>query len=555
MSKKEKHLVVLFFLLAFLFGATSIWNIYIVKTEQIPAYGKRYTEALVGGPQFINPLLITSNDVDRDASELIYSGLMDYDANGNLVLDLASSYEISEDGKEYTFYLRKDVLWHDGKKFTADDVVFTINSILNPAYPSPLRSSWQGIRVEKIDDYTVKFVLKNPYAPFLEKTTIGIIPKHIWETTEPKNIILSPINLQPVGTGPFEIKKAIKNKDGQITALFFKANDKYYKKRPYLDEIAFYFYNDQEQAINAYQKGEVMGISFISPKNKYLVEDKDTNIYKISIPKYFSVFFNQNQSVILSDKKVREALSYATDKKYILESIFGNEAKVVDSPILPTMKEYNDNIKKYEYSLKKAEEILEEAGWKDQNKDGIREKSLSKGKDPVNLEITIATSDVSDLAKTAEIIKSQWEKVGVKVNIENYDIDELRQNIIKSRKYDALIFGEVLSLNPDPFAFWHSSQKKDPGLNLSLYSNKDVDKLLEEARQEMDEQKRTEKLKEFQKELTDDIPAIFLFSPTYLYPVNEKVKGISINNAVLPSKRFVNVQDWYIKTQRVPKKK
>ncbi len=555
MSKKEKHLVVLFFLLAFLFGATSIWNIYIVKTEQIPAYGKRYTEALVGGPQFINPLLITSNDVDRDASELIYSGLMDYDANGNLVLDLASSYEISEDGKEYTFYLRKDVLWHDGKKFTADDVVFTINSILNPAYPSPLRSSWQGIRVEKIDDYTVKFVLKNPYAPFLEKTTIGIIPKHIWETTEPKNIILSPINLQPVGTGPFEIKKAIKNKDGQITALFFKANDKYYKKRPYLDEIAFYFYNDQEQAINAYQKGEVMGISFISPKNKYLVEDKDTNIYKISIPKYFSVFFNQNQSVILSDKKVREALSYATDKKYILESIFGNEAQVVDSPILPTMKEYNDNIKKYEYSLKKAEEILEEAGWKDQNKDGIREKSLSKGKDPVNLEIAIATSDVSDLAKTAEIIKSQWEKVGVKVNIENYDIDELRQNIIKSRKYDALIFGEVLSLNPDPFAFWHSSQKKDPGLNLSLYSNKDVDKLLEEARQEMDEQKRTEKLKEFQKELTDDIPAIFLFSPTYLYPVNEKVKGISINNAVLPSKRFVNVQDWYIKTQRVPKKK
>ncbi|MBI3671203.1 hypothetical protein HY249_00205, partial [Candidatus Azambacteria bacterium] len=514
--------------LSLFFGFASLWNIYLAKTEEIPAYGDRYSEALVGGPQFINPILISSNDVDRDISELVYSGLMEYSPEGDIVPALAKSYKISNDGKEYTFYLRDDVSWHDGKKFTADDVVFTISSIINPDYSSPLRSSWQGIRIEKLDDHTIKFILNNTYAPFLEKATLGIIPKHIWEPTEPKNIILASANLNPIGTGPYKTKKMIKNKEGQITAFVLEANGSYYKKRPYIDEVEFDFYDDEEQAVNAYQKNDVLGVYSVSPKNKYLIFNNSTQIHNLNIPKYFAIFFNQNQSLILADDKVRQALAYATDKKAIDKEVFLGETKLIDSPILPSLSGYNDNVNKYPYDIEKAKGILAQAGWADKNGDGILEKSAGKGKEPVNLEITIATSDFADLAKTADMIKEEWAKAGIKVNVENYSIDDLKQTVIKPRKYDALIFGEVLSHYPDPFAFWHSSQKRDPGLNLALYSNKDVDKLLEDARQTIDEKQRNAKLQKFQEILADEIPAIFLYSPNYLYPVSKDVKGISV---------------------------
>ena len=554
LSLKEKYLLFSLLALSIFFGISSLWNIYLSTTEKIPAYGKEYSEALVGEPQFINPILISANDVDRDISELVYSSLLDYDKNGELTGDLATDYKISEDGKQYTFFLRNDVFWHDGKKFTADDVVFTVSSIINPAYSSPLRSSWQGIKIEKIDDYTVKFTLNNVYAPFLEKLTIGIIPKHIWESVDPKNIILANANLKPTGTGPFKATKLVKNSSGHIVSFYLEANDNFYKKRPYIDSIVFRFYDDEEQAINAYQKKDVLGISNISSKNQFLFDTKKTDIHKFNIPKYFAIFLNQNQSLILSDKKVREALNIATDKKALIKEIFLGEASIVDSPILPNLFAYNDKLEKVEFDQKKAENILEKIGWKDKDGDGIREKTLSKGKDPVKLEITLATSDFVDLAKAADMIKEQWMNVGVLVNIENYGIDELKQNIIKTRKYDALIFGEVLSHDPDPFAFWHSSQKKDPGLNLSLYSNKEADKFLEEARQTLKSEERAEKLKEFQKILVDDTPAIFLYSPKYLYPLSKKIKGIDIKNISIPSKRFINIENWYIKTQRISKK-
>ncbi|MEK7452957.1 MAG: ABC transporter substrate-binding protein [Patescibacteria group bacterium] len=555
MSSKEKYSVFTLLALSLFFGIASLWNIYIAKTDKIPSYGNTYSEALIGGPQFINPILMISNDVDRDISELIYSGIMEYAPNGDIVPGLAKSYAISENGKEYTFYLKDNILWHDGKKFTSDDVVFTISAIINPAYLSPLRPSWQGIKVEKIDDYTVKFTLNNTYAPFLEKTTLGIIPKHIWDPVDPKNIILANANLNPIGTGPYKTKKIVKNKEGQIKSFYLEANGNYYKKRPYIDKVIFYFYDDEEQAINAYQKGDVLGVASASPKNKYLIFNDSTKIHNFKIPKYFSIFFNQNQSIVLSDQKVRQALAHAIDKEALNKGIFLGETTIIDSPILPNLREYNDELKKYEYNIEKAKELLASSGWKDTDNNGILEKIVEKGKDPIDLEITIATSDFIDLVKTSEMIKEQWTKIGVKVIVENYGIEDLKQNVIKTRKYDSLIFGEVLSHYPDPFAFWHSSQKKDPGLNLALYSNKDVDKLLEEARQSLDEKTRIEKLKKFQEIISDELPAIFLYSPHYLYPVNKKVNGITAENIILPSKRFIGIENWYINTQRVSKSK
>lgn len=553
LTRREFYTALALLVAIILSGAGWVWYWYVQNTTVIPRYGGNYSEALAGEPQFINPILISTNDVDRDLSVLIYSGLMKYDTEGNTVPDLAEKYEVSEDGLTYTFYLRKDVKWHDGEPFNADDVLFTVNAILNPDYGSPLRLSWQGINAEKRDDYTVVFKLPKPHFQFLDKTTLGILPRHIWSAVDPKNINLADANLKPVGTGPFVFNKFTKDKLGNIISFSLNANEKYYNGRPYIDTMELYFYEDENAALDAYKKGETMGLSYVSPKNRDQAATYNTEIHKLKIPKYFSVFFNQSRNKALADKNVRAALLYAADKDEIISAIFKNNAAPVDSPVLPWLSSYNDNVKKYEFSDEMAVKIFEDNGWKDKNGDGIREKIVGTDKEPTNLEITLVTSDFTDHVQAGEILKKQWSAIGVKVNLENYVIDELKQKIIKQRKYDALLFGEVLSQNPDPYVFWHSSQKKDPGLNLSAYDDKTADQLLETARQAKSSGENEAALKKFQEVIMDDAPALFLYSPDYLYAVSKKVKNIGVKNINVPSRRFSGIEKWYIETQRIKK--
>jgi len=241
---------------------------------------------------------------------------------------------------------------------------------------------------------------------------------------------------------------------------------------------------------------------------------------KFNIPAYYAVFFNQTESKVLADKTVRLALSYATDKKRIISKILSDKGIQIDSPLLPDWFGYTPETNIYEFALEHANNTLEAAEWKDLNNDGIREKTIDG--EEIELEINILTTNWPELQQTAELLKEQWEKIGARINLEILDAVTVQQDYIKPRQYEALLFGEVLNADPDPFAFWHSSQRKDPGLNLSVYANDKIDKLLEEGRQSIDQESRKEKYNEFQKLLTEDVPAVFLYSPTYLYPVNKK---------------------------------
>ena len=529
------------------------WYWRVQNTVVIPSSGGDYNEAIIGSPQFINPILISTSDADRDLSALVYSGLTKYDDNGNIIPDLAENYEVSADGLVYIFHLKRGIRWRDGEKFTADDVIFTIGAILNSDYGSPLRLNWQGISAEKQDDSTVVFKLSKPHFQFIEKTAIGILPRHIWGAIDPKNINLADANLKPIGTGPFVFSKFTKDKLGNIISYALNANENFYNGKPSLTSVSLYFYEDEEKALEAYKNGDVMGLSYVAPKNKDQAEKYSGNIYTLAMPKYFSVFFNQNKSKVLSDKNIRAALLYATDKEEIKTVILKNNAELIDSPIPPWLSDYNNNIKKYEFSTEKAVKTLEDGGWKDKNSDGIREKTIGSDKEPTNFEITLTTSDFPDHVQTAEILQKQWSAIGAKVNLESYTIDELKQKIIKQRNYDALIFGEVLSQNPDPYVFWHSSQKKDPGLNLAIYDNKNADQLLEAARETKNYEEHKAAIAKFQEVIMEDAPAVFLYSPHYLYAVNKKVKSISAKNINIPARRFSGIEKWYIKTQRIRK--
>lgn len=544
LSRKERY-VVAAFVLVILGAVIAIpFTTYIHFTKAAPDYGNKFTEGTVNEPRHVNPLLSQANDTDRDLVTLIYSGLLEYNGDGKIVPDLAQSYEISSDGLNYTVYLKEDAYWHDGKRVTADDVIFTIQIAQNSDYGSPQRINWQGVQLEKVNNFAVMFKLQARYAQFLNNLTARILPKHIWQDVKPINFALSEFNLKPVGSGPYKFDRLKKNKDGRIQSYRLSANKNFYAGRPFIEGIEIKFYSSEDEMIEAYNKSEIESLSFISPDNIKKVKFKQRlTLRELKLPRYFAVFFNQNKSAALSDKNVRLAISHATDREALLTKVLEGRGVTIDSPMIGGILDISTNVKTYNYDLESAKKIMETAGWeKDEN--GI----FSKKDQRLNLKLT--TSTWPELAEVAKILEEQWKALGIDISVEVLPTPELQQ-AIKDRNYEALLFGTVLNIDPDPFSLWHSSQKKDPGLNLSLYDNKAADVLLEEARKTLNPLERAKKYDDFQKLVVEDIPALFLYNPLYIHGQAKKIKGSNGKLISLPSDRFINIEGWYIETKRV----
>ncbi len=519
----------------------------------IPAHGGSLTEGLIGSPRFINPILELS-DGDRDLTYLVYSGLMRAEAEGDLILDLASSYTISDDGLIYTFTIRDDTYFHDGKKVTADDVEYTVQMAQDINLRSPKRSNWLGVEVEKINDKEIAFKLKQPYSPFLENTTLGILPKHIWNGATTDQFTFSSYNIEPIGSGPFKISQIKRSALGIPVRYELEAFNKYTLSEPYIDMIKFYFYPNEEDLTAALLSGEIDSTSSISPQNLDLVKEKNKAISaeKITLPRIFGVFFNQNQAKIFLNSEVREALNMTVDKERIVTEVLNGYGQTINSP-LPnsiTLVESDDTAEyNRDEQIEKAKSLLIKNDWKFNEEEEVWEKKISKN-ETQKLAFSLSTSNTTDLKKVADILKEDWAILGVQVEIQTFDPGDLNQSVISQRKYDALLFGEIVNRSLDLFAFWHSSQR-NVGYNVAMYTNSKVDKLLEKARQISD---KDERLKEYilvEKEITNDIPAIFLYSPELIYILPAKILGFEsgfINNR---SERFEEIHKWYIETDKV----
>ncbi len=609
LTKKEKTAFLAFFLLFLFSSSFLLLNFYFKNTEKVSAKGGTFIEGIIGQPRFINPVYANS-DADRNLVQLIFSGLMKYDENLNIVPDLAESYEIEQEGRVYKFYLKENLVWQDKTPLTADDIVFTIRTIQNPDFKSPLQANWVGVEVEKINELEIKFTLKKSYGAFIENCILGILPKHIWQKVSSENFAFEPFNLEPIGSGPYKLKKIKQNGSNQIKYLILIQNPLYHAKKPYISKIEFLFFANEEELIKAARKRKIKGLSLTSSTDL----GKKWQNYSLLLPRYFAVFFNQENSSVLAEKGVRLALNYGTNKKEISQ-------KIVDSPILPGIYGFEPSLQ-YEFDIERAKSILEEAGFKDEDGNGLREKIITKepafkfksnlakgseGKEVTELQkclegevtgyfgskteqlviefqekyigettgtlgpktraklneicfeepdevlalkFSLVTVNQPKMVENAELLKKQWRALGAEVEIETYSLFQLEQDFIKPRNYESLLFGEVLGAIPDPFPFWHSSQKKDPGLNLALYENSEADKLLEENRKTSDMEIRAEKLVLFENVLIEDVPCVFLYSPDFIYTVSKEIKGIEIKKITDPSKRFVGIENWYIKTKR-----
>ena len=538
------------------------------------AKGGTYTEGLVGSPHYINPLFLQNNDVDRDLSSLMYSSLLRYDEHRKAVGDLAAGYDVSDDGKIYTFHLRQGVVWHDGQPFSADDVVATVNRVQDPGLKSPLYVSFKDIKIEKKDDRTVTFTLPKAFAPFLDLMTVGILPQHIWQGIPNEQFSFAAYNLKPVGTGPWKFKTLQKEQDGTIVSYTIVRNDAYYGSVPLLDKITFKLYPDTDAATQALKNRNVQGISFL-PRHlrDRLKKDGDLSYYSFHLPQYTAVFFNPDKQKDLASKKVRQALGYAIDKERIVSQVFGGEGSVVAGPILPGFAGYDESLKPNAFDLAKAAEILTEGGWK-KNESGQWYQELSskvpksvasvyRGRKIVRtvyetvvkpstpLSITLVTADQEDLVKTTRIIEENWKALGISVDVQMNDPSRIKEEVIDPRAYDAFVYGEIIGSDPDLYPFWHSSQGRAPGLNLAGFSNKTADTLLEDARTTSDGAKRAEMYKKFQKILAEEQPALFLVNPSYNYVVQKKVRGISDNKYIVyPSDRFTDAAQWHVNVVR-----
>lgn len=523
-------------------------------TIPVPAVGGVLVEGVTREPQFINPIY-ASNDTDRDLANLVFSKLVRYDSNGDATMDLAESIETSPDGKSYTIHLRRGVLWHDGESFSADDVFFTLKTIQDSNYKSPLRQNWQGVNVEKIDDSTVRLTLRQPYAPFLENLAVGVIPEHLWRKVPRETAILSDLNLKPIGTGPYKFDTLTRREDGSLISVALVRNSDYYLSGPYLKEIKFSFYKDEEQLIAAYRRGEVDSFFLTSANNADKLRQLDVEIHRLRLPKIFAVFLNPGANQALARKAVRQALSLAVDREAILAKSAEGGGIIASSAIPAGALGFDSDIPMSAFNPADAEALLKNDGWKDLNDDGILERTEVKGKSRTvqKLEIRIVTSDVPELAKAAELVRDMWQAVGVKTEVKTLPVSELETSMIRPRAYEALIFGEVFGHDPDPFAFWHTSQLKDPGLNIALYSNRAVDQLLEDARRTSDPKARGDKYRDFQKIVNDEIGALFLYSPDDYYIIRKSVKGVVLGAIALPEERFNGVNEWHTGTRRAIK--
>lgn len=591
LNTKEKIALHILILLILLNTAFLGYRFYKENFVLMPARGGGYTEGVIGAPRYINPLLAQTNDVDMDLSRLIFSGLLKYNKQLELVPDLAESYTISEDQKTYIFTLRKNAYWHDGIQVTADDVVFTFLIAQDARLKSPLLFSLRGAEIKKRSPFEVEITLNEVYAPFLEVMTIGILPKHIWEGIPLENAHLTEFNIKPIGSGMWKFKSLTKDKLGNIKSYTLVPFENFYGQKPYLEQLTFKFYPKIEDAIDALNNRSVEGVSFVPQELQNQVKNPLVEFYSFYLPQYTAVFFNQEKNTHLKEKRLREALAMGVDKTKILTEALNLQGEIIHGPILPGFIGYNPDLQKIEYRPAKAVEYIQQIGWEkispkeyenflktqkakneeesqadEQNSENQNETEQNetektfpppesdqpfywrKGDDI--LTITLTTADFPGNRATAELIRQFWKNIGIVVSLQYADETTIRQEIIRQRNYEALLYGEIIGSDPDPYPFWHSSQTQYPGLNLANFSNRRVDALLEEARQTTDVNERIAKYLEFQDIVVQEVPAIFLYSPIYTYAVHEKIQALDIDRVILPRDRFNNIEEWFIKTKR-----
>ncbi len=502
----------------------------------MPAEQATYTEGLAGRVQFLNPLL-WETDAEHDLVTLIFSGLTRTDAQGQIIPDLADSWTVMDQGLTYVFTLRENAKWHDGTPVTADDVVYTISLLQDKTSDLLPEQSllWRTATVDKLDSRTVRFSLSEPLAPFLDYTTLPLLPAHRLKNITPQALRQVSFNTAPIGSGPFRL---VELTDEHVKLQAF---EDFYGPQPYLKEIDFRLYPDLPSELTAYQAGSIQGISQIPALDLATVATlEDLAIYSAQQASCVAVFLNLDRPA-LQDKRVRQALRMAVNRQQLVDAYLAGQGVVADSPIFPGSWAYAPDLRSTQYNADAARALLKEAGWTDTDNDGIRDR------DNLPLAITLVTNDDPTRKVMAEAIAEQWADIGIRTSVRTANLATLRTQYLEPRNFDAVLYGWAQSTaDPDPYPLWHSSQIEG-GLNFAGLKNNAIDNLLEAGRQTTDIEERRRLYRKFQTAFAEEVPAILLYYPVYHYGVNARVQNIQLPHTLFqPSDRFRTLYRWYL---------
>ncbi len=536
-SRKERLSFVFASTLAAAAGALLLWLIFINVTTTAPARGGDYAEGFLGQPAYANPLL-AETPVDKALVRLVFANLP----------DLSDKIESDKTGKSYKVRLKENLFWSNGQKLTSDDVIFTLQKLQDPQTASPYFSNWQGVAAARVSELEVQFTLAAPYAFFSQSLqNFYVVPKHLFADTPASNWKLSDYNLKPVGSGPFSFYSYEKRDDGFINAYHLKANEKYAGGAPYIENFDLRFFTKPEDIVKAFNSGQIDAISDLDPETLKSIR-RTYNLAEFLLPNYYAVFWNQSQNEALTDSSVRQALSLSINRSEIIRDALYGYGRESLGPIPKDIPGLDISYSAPQNDPDGANNLLESAGWK-MGDGGLRVKETKTGF--LELKFRLTVPNIPFLVSTAKTLASEWSKVGAIAELKIMPPDEIISGQIKNRDYEAVLFGNLLGSNGDLYAFWHSSEKYYPGLNLSLYGNKQTDKLLESIRQNPDKTSREEQFQDLADKITDALPATFLYSPSYLFVSSRDLGGVEGGFLGENADRLRKARDWFVKVARV----
>ena len=515
-----------------------------------PEQGGVYTEGLVGSMGRLNPLLDWNNAADRDVDRLLFSGLVRFDERGLPQADLAAGWGVAQDGTIYNFSIRDNAVWHDNQPVTSDDVIFTIEMMKSDGslYPQDIKDLWGKIEVTKLNDKNLKFVLPEPFVPFMDYLTFGILPKHILEAVPPDQMADAEFNIKPVGTGPYRFDHLIVD-DGQIAGVVLTLSTTYYGEPPFIEQVVFRYYPTSKEALDAYRQGDVLSVSQItSDVLSAALEEPNLSFYTSRMPQMSFVLFNLNNSEVafLQNAKVRRALMLGINRPYIINSFLNGQAIIANSPILPNSWAYYDGTEQFEYDPEAAINLLKSEGYVIPAGGGD-----VRAKEGVSLSFTMMHPDDLVHANIAQTIRDEWAAIGVQVNLQAVPYDTLVLESLASRTYQAALVDLNLSRtpDPDPYPFWHQAEATG-GQNYSQWDNRPASEYLEQARVTADYTMRARLYRNFQVVFGKELPALPLFVPVYSYGVDAQVQGVQVGALYEPSDRLATFTRWYLLTRR-----
>ncbi len=522
----------------------------LAPTLSQPSSGGIYSEGLIGSLGRLNPLLDWNNPTDRDVDGLVFSGLIKFDASGLPQPDLAKSWGATPDGTVYNFTIRSNAVWQDGTPVTSDDVLFTIDLIKSSSFfPQDIKDLWNQITVTKLNDQNLKFTLPEPFAPFLDYLTFGILPQHILASTPAGQLASANFNISPVGSGPYKFDHFVVE-SGHVAGVVLTLSDNYYGQKPYIQQVVFRYYPDSKSAYDAFKQGEVLGISQLtSDVLPTALADPSLSVYTTSLPQMSIVLLNLNNNAVsfLQDANVRRALMLGLNRDYIISAFLKGEGIVADGPILPGSWAHYDGIERIGYDPDAAVSLLKQEGYVIPSSGGT---VRSKGNQ--SLSFTLLYPQDTLHTQIAKAIQQDWAQIGVQANIEGMPYDQLISSSLASRNYEAALVDLNLARtpDPDPYPFWHQSEATG-GQNYSEWDNRAASEYLEQARTETDFTVRARLYRNFQVVFTKDLPSLPLYYPVYNYGVSSQVRGVQIPMPMYDtSNRLSFFSDWYLVTRR-----